>query len=325
MLLRTVHIPRIYTDLPPDPYSGQYCALVLSILQGMEENCLLLVDDSELILKEITDGVDRWPPKYRKRAQQALTMLRKRHRFAKVPFTLLPHVGCGRAGCQCAVSIANQNKIDCLLGADNCTVEPADAIRISDFVLSAFEARRRASQRYELADGEWDKSEFERNIWEPLFRDAKHVKLFDRMLGRTVTESQPPAVKQNFVRGFDWVFEQFAKHNVGRSGSVFEVTSALKQSLTPPQTKTAAETLRRFARDLSNKYGVPMTMKVKRETGTLIMPHDRFMFTDQIALWVSRGFDLLDGNGNKVRDVIIRIVTDPGKIESRISRLPDAP
>jgi hypothetical protein len=94
--------------------------------------------------------------------------------------------------------------------------------------------------------------------------------------------------------------------------------------MTTIEKKFIAAELRKFASHLSAQHGFTLTMTVKEDTGRARMPHGRYLFTDQIALLVERGFDLLMG-GDRIRDVEISLAADPSSVEHEMRDLPDAP
>ena len=82
MLLNTVHIPSIYTELPINSgNAGVNYSLMQTILEQAEENCVILVDDKGLILHDIHDGIKSWDPKFKVRARELMVRLKYRNRF----------------------------------------------------------------------------------------------------------------------------------------------------------------------------------------------------------------------------------------------------
>lgn len=172
-------------------------------------------------------------------------------------------------------------------------------------------------------------------MWNPIFRYAKHVKLFDRFLGHHLTAGFPHGepltsgtrlyIRYNFASGLEWVLRHFTQANKHGECRTFEVMTGLNHNHYHPTVIDAAATaLRDLASTLSARYCFPMTMIIKREAAGHTMRHARFLFTDQLALMVDRGFDLLRSDG-KVRDVVITHVSDPGKIEREVRDLQDMP
>ncbi len=336
MLLRAVHLPRLYSDLPPDPgVASRHCAQVLGILQDVERNCVLLVDDGNVMTGEISRAIHHWPPKYRGRAKEMLEKLRKSQRFVRLKDGGEVQVTCSSGDCGHTIAVCRREIPEILLGPTVCegcatlaTCEVAFT-GIDDYPMSSFSRLRRNSESLTLADSQWDKSEFERNVWDPLFRYAKHVKLFDRYAGRHLQHEGGGyhlSVKANYARSIEWIFGRFAALSAGRTARSFQITCGLESDrLSDAEMLGAAEVLRRFARDLSEKHGMEMSIHVKVESHGSEMPHARWIKTDQeVVLVVERGFDLLKADGT-VRDVIVSLIPNPGGLEKRASDLPDVP
>jgi hypothetical protein len=63
---------------------------------------------------------------------------------------------------------------------------------------------------------------------------------------------------------------------------------------------------------------------IKDETQGSQMPHDRFLVTNQVAVSIGRGFNLLFGGSSRlVRDVTVAYCSEPGKVEQYVRTLPD--
>ncbi len=335
VLLRQVQIPRMYDAVPDDPASAAlYCSLMLRVLQDALSNCVLLVDPENLMTGEMFQSVRRWPPKYRHRCQELLRELRKRNRFVKLDASLPPVLTCGRAGCGKSLEIASSQGPDIVLAPTDCQCcstgvgERATTVHLIDYGISHFSEIRSTRERVELADGEMTREEFERIVWVPLFRYAKHVKVFDRNIGHQFVEQvrrgSSIRVKENYARTLEWMFGLFAQLSEGRTGVHFEVTCGLDADImSNAQMGTASDELHSFAERLAARYGGKIEMRVKVESERK-MRHARFVVTDQVALMVERGFDLLRTDG-LLRDVVITHTSSAGQIEAEVRTLDDAP
>ncbi len=361
MILETIHLPTLYDidrDAPTADLSYGAC---ISILREVLENCVLLQDLNDRMLREIDAALKNWPSQRRKEARKVLTALKKRHRFVSVDLDYSIDQTCHRDGCRHALGIAAVAKVPGVIGPLACACRSTcsnDAIQVltpASYPFSLFSQQRRHAMDLEILAGESSGKIFEEDVWKPVFRYARHVRLFDRIVGREVTnrvmdvgtdrlmtylagihkgESLPPLVDvpRNFAEGLNWVFEQFLV-NAPPTG-VFELTTQvgpLNKDETSPgkrQLAAAACVLEQFAIQAS---GSPKAKQRKTQFGMNVkvgkhnaeMPHALFLFTDQIALIVDRGFDLLDRES--VRDVFIKHVQDPGRVESLIDALEDAP
>lgn len=340
MLLQTVHLPRLYSDLPGNEAgAGRHCSQILALLRDMDRNCILLIDsdnsDSGSVMRrEMFRGVHGWPQKYRRKGQELLRELGNRNRMIMVGNGGVMEVACGAPGCQHAVVVAKAGTPELVIGLEECgkctsfAERDVAVIGINDYPLSSFVDSRKEAETIALTDGEWDRAEFEQRVWQPLFQYAKHVKIFDRHIGRHLQQEGDRFNRQMgnaYAASIEWVFGQFASLSAGRAVRSFEVTCGLQSDKLSDENRVgAAEVLRSFAGSLSAKYGLKMEMNVKVEKHDAEMPHDRCIITDQIAVSVSRGFDLLKRNG-RVRDVVIGLLPNRGEIERQARPLPNVP
>lgn len=332
MLLRTLHIPRLYADPPDDSENTRmYCSLMLGLLQDTLENCVLFVDIENQMTREMFCGLEKWPWGYRQAAKELLTRMRQRNRFVKVDphHTVAPN--CRDWACQHAVSIARHGTPDAIIASPKCSgcasfeYMSSPLIDLTEYPISGFSDLRRRSVCLALSDGEWEAKDFESKVWLPLFQYAKHVKIFDRMIGEHLTDGikrgHSARINANYRTCLTWVFEQYLKHSRVTPGRVFEVTCGLNSDLlSGSEIAAAAVALHEFASELSSQHGFALTMSVRVEDHVAEMRHARFLFTDQISLMVERGFDLLRRDG-RVRDVVITHFPDPGTIEKEARRL----
>jgi len=336
-------MPLLYHDVPSDPdVADLYCSALLTLLEDTTRNGLLFVDTGNLMFDVMDTGLNnkkKWQVSARKRAQEYMKLLEHRNRLVHFELGSSTEASCGGNGCMQSLALAKQERPDTVITRTRCTY--CDLLRSSgiwatslhDYAASSFRKNRNTAESVELANGEWDKATFEHMVWEPIFRYAKHVKLFDRMLGHHLTENVERGkpllpgrrleVGKNFKRGLEWTFTQFLAHAPARPSRRFEVTCGLDATLFHESVLNAAATaLRQYANELSETHKFPMTMHVKRERTDGALRHARFIFTDQVALVVERGFDLLR-NDDRIRDVIINHVQRPEKIETEARDLID--
>ncbi len=326
MLFRTIHIPAVYT-LPPSGGAHEliHCSLLLLILEGFVGNGLILVDETGQIRKAISDAVQNWPPDYRKKGEEILIQLDKRNRFVGVSTAEdITPPACPEPLCQLALKIAQSEDFDlCLakLNCSDCMSLPGAVDPLSYSATGAIVAILNRGSVV-LNDGEWDKTLFEANVLYPVLRHAKHVKIIDRWVGRSLEwKGGTFRIAENYARALQWIFEQFVTTVGGRYTSGFEVFCGIRDRDCHGHAEDAAQTLKRWAADRTNEFGYPMTIHVKLEVPTQEMRHDRYLITDQVAIHVGRGIDLLQRDCRHVRDVTLGIIQDPGKIETEVKNL----
>lgn len=324
MLYQIVYMPGIYKSIPP--HANLYYEALLSILRDSLCNCLLLVDKDGQMEKALHDAVRLWPQQHRMRAQELLLKMKRQNRFISVSSESYQSLTfCTESACLPADFIARTYPVDltlCVGGCKDCNIL-THAVALDQYQVSKFSAMKVSrDQGIRLYNGEWDKATFAEKIWEPVFKYAKHVKLIDRYIGRSM---RPGATRlaHDYERSLRWIFEHFVALSRSKPVSSFEVYCGISSDdYSTHQQEEIAKQLRMWARQCSEDFGYEIKICVKREyPHTNEMEHDRFLLTDQVALAVGRGFALLRQDGF-VRDVGIHYEGQRGKIEA-MKALPD--
>lgn len=312
MLFRTIHMPGLYSRIPADSANAlSYCGHLIQALLDSEKNCVILVDQKGDISNEMAVGISRWPIKCRKRAEELLEKLKKRKRLFVIPSGgFSQSLICPCHPCMAACEISMTPDIYMILTKNECAtcaLMPRSVI-LEEYVVSTYNEERSKKERIELNEGEWSKFDFEDRVWKPLFRHTrKRVRLFDRFIGRTMKkEGSTFRLEARFESALDWMLEQFASFHCGKPKPSFEIHTAVGMYETDSAKNpvTAAQYLRDWAASRSAKYGCKIVMHVKKERIGSEMKKSRFVITDQIALFVSHGTDLLRKDG-RIRGVEI--------------------
>jgi hypothetical protein len=315
---------------------------------------LLLCDDQGHVVKELREYIEQWPPEFRTEGIKALSQLMKRNRLVTIN-SALPLTSGIRPSCVGALGVLSSNTgallflpRSCLCGGYCDSARPS-AIQIDQYQLldDILTSHWNCSDGLELNYGDWTRIEFEEKVWQPLFSHAKNVRVFDRVIGTKVSDRMLrhkvrsrqqmsraslgtlEDIADNFATSLNWIFQQFLTHSDPSQRELFEVTCELRRSynrdgdkitFSDDEMRVGAEVLTDFSLFMGHSYDFDFSIVVK-EAGRTGLPHARYLFTDQTQLLVDRGFDLL--SGNRVRDVIIKFVDDPGRVEKLIRRLRD--
>jgi hypothetical protein len=322
MLLQTVVSPMLLSRLPTDEVARKlFCNVWLGVLVGFVENCVMILPQARVTESDYLSALDAWPPKYRKRAQELIVLLRQRRRLQ--PSSVSPvSATCTEATCKPFVvaSLANvatfhfseESCMECLRSQalDSRAVVPLD------YFISDFSRLRRSKTAHILADGEWNMVDFEREVLLPLFASAKHVKIYDRYIGRSVFNRQRNTIRFNahYKRNLEWIVDCFRRSGGLARGGVFEIYCGIEAHVVPSHLRPAARTeVQSFAATLQSASGIPVTMFLKEESNTAQCPHGRYLITDQLALLVERGFDLLWDDG-RMRSAGLHPALDPRRV-----------
>ncbi len=323
MLVRTVLFPSVLTSITEDQPSLYRLAIIL--LVTLEKNGLILVDDNECIQTSLTKGIDEWPQKFRKEAKVLLKRLSEKNRFVKVSLRDESQPTCAKKICHYCIKIARDCCPTAVIASQECnpcakqqlalftTVKVVDVVE--DSISNFFPGDRI------LDKGEWTQQKFEQEILIPLLRDAKDVKIYDRYIGRSILQKKN-ADKYKFT--LKWIIDVFLRERSSKFKGVFEVYGGVNIcSIPKPKIPNALAALRKLESDLRQCHPA-FKLIIKDETQGGEMPHDRFLVTNQVAVSVGRGFNLLFGsNPRLVKDVTIAYCSEPGKIEQAVRTLPD--
>ena len=319
-MIRTVHLPVIYADIPADEMSARlYCGTLVSVLQDAAENCVLLVDGSHM-KQAMYAAVKNWPghtsTTHRLQARAALTALVTRNRFITLGNGNPALTTCGLPGCGHALGIVASEKPDACVyrhGCQQCVsckVNAPWATSVDDYLSSSLNRECRRWLERHLADGEWDRARFESEVWSRVFRFATTVRVFDRYIGRHIVGqsehgNQPLHVNAAYKRTLKWMVASYASHAKVGIEQRFEILCGIDwDRVSPVRAREAALVLKTFARDLEAQFKVSISVQVKREVHNAQTPHDRFLLTNQYALSIGRGADLLRDDG-RVRDTSV--------------------
>jgi len=171
-----------------------------------------------------------------------------------------------------------------------------------------------------LNKGEWTQKEFEQEIMIPLLRDAKDVKIYDRYIGRSILTKNAAKYQSTL----EWIIKVFLRERDSKLKGVFEVYGGVEtHSIPKPKIPDAVAALRKLETNLRLIHP-NFKLIIKDETQGSQMPHDRFLVTNQVAVSIGRGFNLLFGGSSRlVRDVTVAYCSEPGKVEQYVRTLPD--
>jgi hypothetical protein len=330
MLLETVHLPSLYAPPHGDATSPYFYGACLGLLSKMLANCVVLVDGEDAVLASVRASIGQWPPQHRKKGQEMLMELRRRKRLVRPPQD--PSiVSKGTDACASAKDVAFRWGPQAVIGPDSCRCGlacfeqiPSTWIGLEDYESSDFERKR-----HQLASGkhfeerELSREEFEASVLEPLLKYSRKMVLVDRQFGRS---ERPPGshinlgdIPANYLRGLKWLSSVFAR--VSRQGGHRRVVLITELSTWSPQrrcfvepdqqTRTRAEkTLRVMQRQIARDTGVDdVELDFRPLRGSLSVPHDRFLVTDQATIGIGNGIDLLNDD-RSVRATTLSWVDD---------------
>jgi hypothetical protein len=354
MLFRVILLPASLSLVPTtDEAAAFFYPAALSVLQDLAENCVVVCDSRRVGEKfssiiALHNALQKWPEQFKIRAQRILTLLEKQNRFQTLDITYTPESKCSISDCQHLVGLATSLKDEkvAVIAGGNCfqcssgILVQAETGDIRDYPVSEFGQKRRHKRSICLSDGQWTTAEFERFILSPILRSAEVLKLYDRLITRTLDlgginslGETADTLQANYRLTLEWIISVFARESSSAKKRV-EIYSGVSTGADNKQLKLAEKVIQEFVETLAKKTGVRPSIFLKEETDRLRMPHGRYLITDKLGILIERGFDLLwddkameragldvAKNNRKLRDVMVSICPDPGSVEAAASRL----
>lgn len=329
MLFETLHVPKLYQDLPSDETAKvYYCERLIKILEESLVNCVLIVDGpAEDIRHEIRSGILQWPMKHklRERAAEQFKRLCEAHRFIVTPADQ-PGLSttCTAFTCEkCGQLRSPYLKLTLIPdGCIHCNALP-QAECLTTFSASHFSADRKAYEALRISSKLWEKERFAEQVWHPVFRYAKYVELVDRNIGQ-YTNVKKGIPKDTYARTLRWMLQNANTASIKGIRSITIYTECDDE-----RAETAHQIWRDWALAIVKELSLSFDLKFcfARKRPCVAMPHHRYLFTDQIALSIERGFDLLDNadmGESTTRDVEVHCLpfARRGEILGELDMLP---
>jgi hypothetical protein len=324
MLVTQVHIPEMYRSREGEVGDLTRAAVLGALRDVATRNATLLLDGgaagTSVVWQAISRLVEDWPHDDKKRAKTLFESIGSRA-------VRVPTIATQGSACAAALDVAVQERPDAVVGPRESTCGVLRCTRAPAFVsISAYapvaDRIHRASE-VTLAYGQSDANTFENKVLVPVFRYARHVKIFDRQIGRSARAAVLGSAKSfaGFERSLDWLVECFGGISTRTNGATFEIHTEVPPGDASPAREAARRLLATEER-WAEAGGVRARFIIKASgPGGVEMNHDRFLFTDQIRLQFGRGFDLLTPS-HRVRDVTITSGRFKG-IETQFANLPD--
>lgn len=326
MLTRTILLPSIF-GVNPEKSNAEY-SMVIRFLQDLEKNGIVLVDDTQCIRSAILQNIEKWPQKYRNSAQTVLKVLKKNGRFVEMSLNDKEQSDCKNKQCQQCIRMAKIYSPPAIISSVHCqecaekemTQFPSiDVVDIAEYSLSKFFESNLNMNDFSCAKNELKPQEFEEKILIPLLRDAKHVKIYDRYIGRSIFQKTNAAYKSTL----EWIINIFLRERDSKLKGVFEVYGGISNSqIKEDKIPDAITALRQLESEFQQLYP-PFRLIIKAERKDREMRHNRFLITNQIAVSFERGFNLFSDSPGFLQDVTISYFSKPGTIEEEVRNLPD--
>lgn len=350
MLYRTLISPSVFSSLPKESRSQDlFCNAVNGCLLDLLENGVIVdfLDGEQSVAKLFQKLVDDWPIKRKQKVRELIKKLEKKSRFATIPVqhkdfdTEKIHVKSNL--CESYIMLLDSNSSIPLITGQNCCIESCktsmptisviDIDNYSDSQLA--QDLRRAKTENNFGSGDITKYEFEKKILIPVFRDAKHIKIFDRYIGRSLLDNYSGNIrvsrhlKGGYRKTLEWMIEVFFRETSHRMHSTFEIYTGIDKiyDLSETDIQDIESAFQSFHNYLNKKYSIEIKFFVKKEkhkdinSFKLELRHQRYIITEQVGLSIDRGCDLL--LNDLMRDVSVSFISKTDAITRDTNKLED--
>ena len=271
-------------------------------------------------------------------------MLHQRRRFIPSQIAYTPTATCSDVNCQAFIGVTMANTDVFHLFDERCSGCPNSAVLATrslealEYFISQMSRSRRERMAHILGDGQWKQRDFERAILKPILETAKHVKIYDRWIGRSAFDKNRHVIRfnDNYKRTLEWVVQVYSKTGGSARCRAFEIYCGIEGHLISARQRVQLRSeMQSFEAAVRTASGIPVQLFLKEESRALQLAHGRYLITDQVSVVIDRGFDLLwddrrmQGSSlnpildpRPIRDVAVLLCNDCNSIETQTRRLP---
>ncbi len=306
---------------------------LISLLEHLQETGIVMIDDQNCIKGALYQEIKKLPTnvKYKDKLVKIFKQLKDKNRFSEFSIQGTIPSNCQDKPCQYCIKLAEDYLPMAILTRQNCNPcansqlakqSGIQVINVDEYQLDDYFCSMIKYHDYVYKSGQVRQDKFEQEVLIPLFRDAKHVKIYDRWIGRSILERN----SDSYELTLEWMLKVFIE-NSPKHGNFEVYTGFLETDTSIHKVKYAKAELHSLKTRLKTKYS-KFDLFSKKEIGNNQLPHQRYIVTNQVAISLDRGLDLLVEKRNKpyprlLRDVNINYCSEPGKIEVEVIRLDD--
>jgi hypothetical protein len=340
MIVQAILDPSLLARVPHDGFAQKlFCNLWIGIFFNFLDNFVIISPNKTISGSDYDNAVNNWPIKYRSRIKEIILKLQLRKRFIKSS-----HEATG-AICSdyLALSIKNKDAV-CMLNEWCHACSRTAALHFIDafeFFSTDFYYRQKRSMNHVLTNNAWKQSDFEKEILKPIFSYAKHIKIFDRYIGRSVIKSEKRGsisvqLHPNYTKTLTWIMQVYQSVGGATRGGIVEIYCGIKGgSILKSRRHAIHVEIANLAKHLTTALGTVVNIILKEERHNAEFPHCRYLVTDQVAILIDRGFDLLWSDDDMkrarlattdprpIRDVAVALCGDCSSIEAQTKSLPN--
>lgn len=274
--------------------------------------CGVLLASNDL-LREYDAAIARWPNQAQILARKALFNLYKSNRIVREqaqgdvdPCSVSR--GVHSIQLRNGVCLWSEKCLACKLKEVN---HEAELVVSAPGCADALHGIEEAAASTVIPRGAYTKDEFANRWLRPMLRYTSSLLVVDRYIGRSVLEGS----FGRFASSLQWLGEVFVNESATAS-EVSMICGVQEHKLASCGEAERIDFVRRledFAQSLSGRIGIAVNMDVMLESGSMELPHARYLRTGQGYYLFDSGFDLI--MNARVKDVVIaRISGEPKQV-----------
>ena len=270
--------------------------ILIGILRGFTQNCCLAEFENYRIQDSIKEKINELPDSFeRKKIKKLLAKLAKRNRFI---YCLVPDYSEEKEDVLSVSEQASNCFLDLLLLKElQNNIKFPDDIEIKtieNYIGSDFEEERSelSNNGRVFKTGEFSESEFLDRCFMKMMRHSSKIEIYDKMFGSKFGDNFKYTIKI-FLRWFETVIAEpenceFIFHCQKPRGKTDDYIRMELASFKTGRLKNLKKMEIQFYEFMN---------------GSQVLPHDRYIVTDQFAIDFGRGLDFLDKKTKRNRDL----------------------
>jgi len=258
---------------------------VTSIFHGFLQNCFIVEFEDYRIQQTMGEYISALPQSdAKKRIEEILKIMKKRNRFL---YCLVPDYLDRKNSLECVLDQEEKAALDLLLLKDediSKCAESAEMTPLEAYYSSNFERKRSnlAAEGMALLDGEFDQDQFFDHVFLKALRYAARIEICDGILGRKYGDNFDYTLK---VMGI-WL-----EKNLSEPINLKNIIVHCEQPIGYSKERFVA-TISALKKGRLKNINIEIHF-YRNDEGGGALPHQRYIFTDQVAFQIDPGMDFI--------------------------------
>lgn len=288
------------------------------LLLDLLDSGLLLVDEGGIIIDKIVSIIRDWPDEFSGIGYHLISELFKNQRIVSTSIIESLTNSCKAEECNNCLALISLNLHDSIIAEGQCykcisdsgSASSSSTLKmtgVGSFLVSHSSIPKGFTVFNSYGSDEIDSGnqndftrlKFEETVLRPVFMYAESIKVIDKHIGRNAGLRKREKLFRSYKTNIEWLLD-FCVNELGRNDlEFFEVCCGIKISKPCNElSKKDVENIRRGVDELrdfeSSMQEIFSNFKllIKLEDRLNDLPHDRYLITNQVGLFIGRGFEL---------------------------------